>query len=267
MDLLPMKKKQIARPNFTFDLWCIIFYEIFAAFSTVAFNLKFYQSSLLFFFIPGVFLLLRKTKKLKHILIACAGGLGFGFIFDFFATFNAAWYIPTDQLSIPYRILGIVPLDDLIWFVSWLFFMTTFYEHFLDTSRSKKLSRHLTFAVVAAITLPLILCLMYIAAPQLLAFKFAYLLVAVFLIPFFIFMLYHKPTLILTYLKLTVFFAPLCLLFEITGLTRHQWVFPGYYIGHVELLGLTMPFEEFFFWILLSSSVVLSYYEFFVEER
>jgi len=32
-------------------------------------------------------------------------------------------------------------------------------------------------------------------------------------------------------------------------------------------LGYSMPFEEFFFWIILSTIAILSFYEFFDDDR
>ena len=260
------RKKQPQIQGKKLDLVLICIYEILASLSVFVFHLRFYQSTLLFFFIPAVFLIFRKTKKLKHIFLASIGGLSIGFILDFFTTLNKAWYVPSDQLAIPFRILGVVPVDDLIWFVGWVFFMTTFYEHFLDRSRIQRTSAHVRYAIPFSVILLFALLVMYYFNPQFFVFRLAYLLVCSSVLPFFIFMLFHKPSLILSYLKLTLFFTPLFLVFELTALANHQWSFPGYYIGHVELFGLTMPFEEFFFWIMISSSVVLSYYEFFLEE-
>ena len=260
------KKKSLSHIHHIVDLAIVCIYELLVPIITVALHFKFYQSTILFFFVPGIFLILRKTKKIKHILLASLGGLGFGFVFDFVATLNHAWFIPQDQLALP-RLLGIVPLDDLIWFAGWIFFMTTFYEHFLDNTRNKQISPHLKWGVTISLTLMSILVVLFYVFPSLLQIHYAYLICFACALPFAFYVLVHKPILLLPIAKLTAFFAPMLLLYELSALMTHQWIFPGFYIGHVEILGLVMPFEEFFFWIFLSSCVVLSYYEFFVEEK
>lgn len=261
------KKQQSVLPiTHAIDLLLLCVYEVVIAVSTVAFHLKFYQSTVLFFFIPALYLVVRKTQKLTHIFIASIGGLGLGFVFDLFATFNHAWYIPSSQLSISVRLLGVVPVDDLVWFVGWVFFITTFYEHFLDTTKRQEISHHFRYALIVAVGLPIVTICTYVTFPSLLAVKFAYLVLALCILPFFILIVCHKPTLIPNLLKQAAFFIPVFLLHEICALMAHQWIFPGFYIGHVVFLGYTLPFEEFFFWILLSSSIVISYYEFFLLE-
>ena len=260
------KKQSTTHIQHLVDLTVLCLYELLVPIITVAFHLKFYQSSIFFFFIPAIFLVLRKTKKLKHILIASVGGLGFGFIFDFVATLNHAWFVPTNQLALP-RIFGIVPIDDLIWFAGWIFFMTTFYEHFIDNTKNKQISSHLKWGISISLLIMSVLVIIFYAFPSLLQIHYAYLVCFACSLPFAFYVFFHKPALLLPIAKLTAFFAPMFLLYELSALMTNQWIFPGFYIGHVEILGIVMPFEEFFFWIVLSSSVVLAYYEFFVEEK
>ena len=54
--------------------------------------------------------------------------------------------------------------------------------------------------------------------------------------------------------------------FELTALKLDQWRFPGENIGHVQLFGLLFPFEEFIFWIVFGTPIILSYYELFVDD-
>ena len=59
----------------------------------------------------------------------------------------------------------------------------------------------------------------------------------------------------------------LFLVYELTALKLGQWVFLGEYIGGVEIFNSQFPFEEFFFWIMISSATCLSYYEIFVDDE
>jgi len=57
----------------------------------------------------------------------------------------------------------------------------------------------------------------------------------------------------------------LFLIYELTAVKLEQWHFPGQYIGWIDLFGLKFPFEELLFWMGLSSFVVLSIYEGFID--
>jgi hypothetical protein len=56
------------------------------------------------------------------------------------------------------------------------------------------------------------------------------------------------------------------LVIELVGLHSGYWTFPGEYIGVVSLMGATFPIEEFFFYVILSSATIISYYELFVDD-
>lgn len=69
------------------------------------------------------------------------------------------------------------------------------------------------------------------------------------------------------FIKTGVFFFMLYLIYELTAVNLGQWYFPGEYVGWVELAGARFPFEELFFWMMLSSSAVLALYEGFVDDK
>ena len=54
--------------------------------------------------------------------------------------------------------------------------------------------------------------------------------------------------------------------YELTALHLNQWHFPGQYVGLVRFGSVTLPIEEFVIWILMSSMIVLSYYELYVDD-
>jgi len=64
-----------------------------------------------------------------------------------------------------------------------------------------------------------------------------------------------------------LFFIPMHLLQEATGLLLNQWYFPGEYFALVPMPGTrTVPIEEFVIWIVLGSVAVLSYYELYIDD-
>src|SRR5581483_3547863 len=102
----------------------------------VIFHLKLLEATFLYFLLPSLYLIAVKPKKLRRVFAASVGSIFATFILDFFATYNHAWYFPQNQLVIPFRILGIVSIDELIWFCSWIMFIAIFYEHFIHRSNA-----------------------------------------------------------------------------------------------------------------------------------
>src|SRR3989338_3791222 len=150
-------------PSNKIDLLALFLLLVAGIITSLYFDVKPLTSALLFFGFPSAYLQIRRPKNIHRV---CAGtflfGFLFGFGFDFMALINMAWDEPLNQLFFPNRILGVIALDHIIWFL--------------------------------------------------------------------------------------------------------LWNFPGQYIGKINIFGLEFPFEEFFFWTIMSSVSILSYYEIFVDD-
>jgi len=254
-----MKRKLI-------DLIVLILIIIVSTFLILQFRVKPLVSTIFYFIIPAIYLCLREKKNYKKIFVASViFGLLFAFVFDLLATFNNAWLV--HQLVFPYKIFGIVPIDDMIWFFFLVFLATTFYEHFLDDEKHKTISKHFKYALIPSILIFIATIIIFIISPNILRFSYSYLILgSIATIPLF-YILYLKPKLIHKFLKLSIFFSFLYLIFELTALKLGQWGFYGQYIGTVEFSGLKFPFEEFFFWIGISAPTLISYYEIFIDDE
>ena len=224
-------------------------------------------SAVLFFAVPSLYLLIREPKRLKRIL---AGtfliGVIYGFAFDFLSNFNKAWVVPDPQLWFKFRLLGILPADELIWFVLWALFILVFYEHFYEHERSDDLSHHYVAGLIPGILIWGGLFLMFIVRPSALFLKYSYFdtIILSLLAP--LYLTLKNPNIIIKLVKLGVFFFCLFFIYELTALYLGQWYFPSHYIGKIEISGLMFPLEELFFWIILSSTVVVCLYEEFVDD-
>jgi hypothetical protein len=76
------------------------------------------------------------------------------------------------------------------------------------------------------------------------------------------------PRLLGKFLKTAVYFFYLNVLFEFAGLKLGNWVFPGQnYIGTINFFGNTVPYEEIIAWWMLIAVGILTYYEFFDDDR
>ncbi len=81
--------------------------------------------------------------------------------------------------------------------------------------------------------------------------------------------LFIYPKLSSKFFKTGVYFFLMAMIYELTALKLGWWHFPREtkFIGWVSILGLQFPFEEFFFWMILCAMAILSYYEFFADDR
>ncbi len=261
------KKVKISkRKSLRFDLITIILIEVLAAFLTVKFHLKLYQSSFLFFLLPSIYLWWAKTRCLKKIIIASFVCTLFVIAHGLFNDINSTWIIPNIQLMFPYKYFGAIPLDYLIWPFSWSLFILIFYEHFVDYSRSPKLPSQFKYLMSISVIILCTMLAIFMVIPSVLKIQYAYLWSILPVLPFFGFVIIRKPKLIGKFLKVSAFFVPLSLVIEITSLLANQWYFPSQYIGQMTLVGVVIPYEELLFWIILSQSIVLSYFEFFFDD-
>lgn len=246
----------------------MILFPIVAAVLTLVFQTNFLTSTLLFFGIPSAYLSFRNPGVVLRNLVAVTFSIPLGFVADYLGVLDKSWYVPTTVFN--FRILDVVPLEDLIWGYLWIFFAIMFYEHFLDFGkRGDRISKDIKYLVVFALVLSTVFSLLLLVRPGLLRIEHFYLKggVVLFLLPLITFLAFF-PKFLTKYIKVGIYFFGLSLLFELVALHTHQWEFPGqHFIGFVDLLGLSFPFEEFLFWFVLGVSSVLSYYEFFVDDR
>jgi hypothetical protein len=231
------------------------------------FQVKFLTSTLLFFALPAAYLFIRKPKQLKRLGATVLVGMIGAFIIDFLAELNGAWsWAPEGQLIFPEKLFGLIPLDVLIWYFFWIIFSVVYYEHFFEHEKTRRISPRFKSVLAFFVTALALLIAVFYFDPKLLEFRYAYFTIG-FLgaVPFF-YLISKRPRLIGKLLKAGLFNIFLFLSFELTALTLDQWRFPGEYIGTISLFGLIFPIEEFVFWIMLGTPIILSYYELFIDD-
>ncbi len=249
------------------DFWVVLGIVFFSVPLILGFNVKPLTSALFFFLIPTIYLFIRRKKPLKRILAgSILIGIGLGFIFDVMLSANNAWNELASQLTFNYRIFGFWPADEPIWFILWVLFIIVFYEHFYEKEKRGLVSKRFKYlAVPVSIILVLVLGT-FVIRGNIFHLRYAYFSLALPAIIPVIWVLKKYPALFIKFFKTGVFFFMLFLIYELTAVKLGQWYFPGEYIGWVELAGLRFPFEELFFWMMLSSFTVLSLYEGFVDD-
>lgn len=250
------------------DIAVLIIAPLMAMIISIILKANFLLSTLLFFGIPDIYLSVRNTQAIKKSLVfsILVGGVG-SLVIDYFATTNGSWFIPDSIFS--FRIFDIVPIDDLVWGFLLVFNIIMFYEHLLDKGKHNVKDTKLKYLVVLVIFTLLAFFSIYAFKPSLFEIDYFYIkagIIIVFLPT--ISFLSIFPKLISKYVKTGAYFFAQGIIFELTALHLNQWEFnSSEYIGWIELNSLRFPIEELIFWMILFAICMLSYYEFFYDDR
>lgn len=252
--------------NKKLDLIIVFAIFILSALISIIFNLKPLTGGLLSLLIPSIYLMLREKKNFWKIFWGVfIFGVIIGFSFDFIVTLNQGWVVT--RIVLPWKFFEILPIDNVIGWALMTLFILVFYEHFLDDEKNKKISKNLKWALIPFSTLLFLLLVLYIINPSLLKLPYIYLLGGSMAIIFPIALTLSKARFLEKFLKLGVFFFVVWFTLELVCLKNQGWIFPGQYIGQINILGLIFPFEELFFWMMFYSTTVVSYYEVFIDDR
>lgn len=263
-----MIKREYSLLSKKIDIIFLVLTPVFAVTIALIFKINYFTNIILFFFLPAIYLSIRNTHAIKKsINFALIAGLIGGFLIDFIATINNSWLII--KTIFPFKILGILPLEDLIWGFLLVYDIIMFYEHFLDKGRHNLKDTKFKHFIILFILLLIIFLLTYLFNPRFLYFKYFYFFcgLVIILLPTISFLSFF-PRLISKFIKTGSYFLILSILYEFSGLKLNQWVFRGNnFIGWVNFFNTKIPFEEFFFYLILFTICILSYYEFFDDDR
>ncbi len=223
--------------------------------------------TLLIFGLPSLYLIIRKPLNAKKGVIAgLLFGALFGFPFDFVATYAGAWVINEKYILFPRLILGVVHLDELVWFFFWVLFAVVFYEYFVENDRGWRISHHVRTAIAFGVLSGLAVVAAFFIKPEILRPQYAYLLLgSAALLPF-LFATVRRPRLLLKFAAITPFFFLVYLGFDLLALYKGWWSFSGNYIGGISAFGHFLPLEELVIWIFLGSGILTSYHELFIDD-
>lgn len=237
----------------------------FAATVSFAFKLNYLVSSLLFWGGPAVYLsFAARRSALRAALFAVVGTCTVGLIADHLAVANGAWRV--SHTVFPFRLFGLLPLEDIIWSVLCIYTIVMVLEVLLAKhhSQARPLSK-LPYGLLAVLAVLGIVghgaighasVLRHIPDAYMAAGIVCIVLpAAAFLIRFGQYRSYLA--------KAALCVVPITFLQELVGSRLHLWVFIGSgYIGRVQLLGVGVPYEELLFYVLFGSVGILAFYVF-----
>lgn len=220
------------------------------------------------YIIPSIiYLSLRKKKNWQKIIISTlVFGGAFGFLFEFIQEFNRSYSVISTLF--PFKVFGILPLDNVIGHMMMTMITVVFYEHFIDREINHHISRNLKYAILPSIFAIGAVVLLYFLKPTSLFLPFPYSFIGIAAIIPPIFLGITKPRFVRNMVETAIYFFFFYLAIEIVAVKNAWWVYQGNnYIGWVNILGIQFPFEELFFWMLFYAASIVSYYELFVDEH
>ncbi|MBI4225811.1 hypothetical protein HY612_01740 [Candidatus Roizmanbacteria bacterium] len=219
------------------------------------------------FFVPQILYLAKREKKpwKKIFLSTFTFGLLFGFFFEFIQEFNRAYSVVSSVF--PFKLLGIVPPDNVIGHMIMTFSIMVFYEHFILTKKTKHISPLFFFITLGAIVVNISLIIIFLVQPARLKLNYSYAFLGTAAIIPVLLLGVLKTERVKEIISVMPYFFFLFLLMELLAVGLNWWVYPGNtYIGWVEVFSLRFPFEELFFWMIFYAPALISYRELFLEK-
>lgn len=260
-----MNKKIILKK---IDILFLAILPVAAALIALIFRTNYLVTTLLFFGLGSIWFSYRTPNRiLRTALFSLLLAFPLGtVVLDYILVSNNAWWSPTIFSS---RLFGILPYEDLIWGFLQSYFVIILYEHFFEKGRHQLVGshfRHFIFFLFAILT---VFFLAFFLKPEILKIPYAYFWIGItfFILPSITFLV-RFPKIIPKFIKLSCYFFLLHVVFEFTALELGNWVFPGIdYIYVIDIGKFHVPIEEIIIWWGLFIIAILSWYEFFDDDR
>jgi len=218
------------------------------------------------FGIPGVLLTgnIKNKKVINRIVIAALlGSIILATIIDYLGFLNHSWFV-IDTIF-PFRIMNMIPLEDPIWALLWVYLILATYESRFKTGNKSLLGKRAKYWFLLNGFAFLALVTTFLINPMLLQTIPYYYLISgtiLALIPTILFLKFY-PKYISSFLKVASYISLVSFLDEIVALKLNHWTFyGGKFLMLIKIWGVNLPFEELFFFILIGPVFVLCYYEF-----
>lgn len=216
-----------------------------------------YIENILLVYLPGTIYCLGLLKRSKKkILLFAAVSLLFIIPVELLARMTDSW----DVSSIFPRLLGIAPIENMVYALVNLVYPLAFYEYFYDQDRSRKISSRWKLLVTAYLILFIGTFSLYFIAPELIKFDYWMLGIAIF-IPVFILLFTQKAHILKRLLVPALVFGLMFGIHELVSMALGHWWWPGNYLFPIEIFGQIYPVDDIIIWLLFSVVGVISGYE------
>lgn len=241
------------------DIAVIFIVLILAPVLSIFFHARFILSIMLYYGSLSVYFSFRAPYAIKKALLISFASIPACLFLDYMAFYNNAWSVPT---IFPFRILGLIPLEDFICLFAVVYALSIVRDHFFETYHEINFRRYKNFWIVIALTIVFLILHKWFPYYLRIPYYYLWLLIVVFIVPSIVgFMLFSKLRRI-TRIMMPYFFMGM-LSWELIALYLGQWSFPSSeYIGLVKFLGFSWPVEEFLVWQILALPAIIAVTEF-----
>lgn len=249
-----------------YDVAFLILQPIFATSLSLIFQVNFLTGIFLFMGIPCLYFSWRtKDMWMKTLIFSIAMGVIFSLFMDMVQQYNYIWF---ERTTIFPHFFGKIVVEHFLWGFLFTYMVLIFYEHFLDKGIHELFDKKLKYFFIPVILLSLVFVMLEVLNPKILTVNYAYLIlgIVVVAVPIFSTLLFF-PKLISKYAVTASYFFFHTMIYEWTAMELNHWVWPeGQFVGWVELLGHSFPFEQMMFFMFMGAAAILTYYEFFDDD-
>lgn len=256
--------------QYKIDLIFFLVWPLVAAGSAFSFPVNAFLSPLLFYGVPAILLSFRRPRFIKKALVFSLFSIPFIVVVDYIAELTGTWLWPIPDTVFSHKVFDYVSFEVIIWVFLHFYIVVLFYEYFFDKHVVDKLwypkSNKALLLALAIFSVFLVTLLFY---PVALVIPHWYLIFgSILILPPILFEEFKFPKVFFKIIKAATYFIYINFVYEVVALKIGWWSFPSEeFIGWVSFLGTNFPFEEFFFWIILFTLAILSYYEYFFDNE
>lgn len=253
------------------DILVLFAFYIFACVYAFVFQDQYIGRSVfvgaVFMLLPVIYMGVAKKKNWSKLFLgALIFGCVYGFALSFFAEATDTWTVNNTIFN--FRFFSVNTLEEVLGHGMMALSTFTFYEHFLDSERNKKLNRRYISALVLGFFGSFFLILTYYTHKNLFrSLRLPYLYVGLIAITPLIITVIRHPRFLPKIAILSIYFFILYFTVEFFAVAFNYWSYPGNnYVGSINIFGLQYPFEELFFWMLLYAPTITIFYELTIDD-
>lgn len=253
------------------DLLTLALIAIASSITALILHFNFLSSTIVMFGLPSLWLAYKTQNQVKKVAIfSLLFSIPFTFVFDYLISKDQGWYVVNTLF--PYRLFNIVAIEQFAWGYLFVFYVTIFYEYFLDKKSSQKdslIKPGMKWLSLVLFTALAIFIYFVINFGKVITLNYAYVILGTSFgtLPLLIFLLYF-PRLTKRFLKAITYFSGITILNEYVSLSLQLWTFPGNNVlGKTVFFGFIVPYEEVFFYFIIAAPLIFAYYEFFDDDR
>jgi hypothetical protein len=245
-----------------FRLIGLFVYVLIACLIVYITKLTYILSILLVLVPPSIanFLWIKKSRK-KILIFSIVSTFLFAFAIELSSRLANTWDV---QSTLP-RILGVIPLENMLFAFLNIFWVLCFYEYFVDRDTTVKISQKFRYLIILFCLFSLIIFSLYLYNPSTIRMNYFTMAIIILIIPSII-IFGRNPRILKKTILPTLFFAIVFFIYEVVSLQIGSWWWPGEYLKTFIIFGKVFPLDDIIIWYFLSTITLIGGYEFFADD-